>query len=241
MQNRYVGDIGDYVKLAILRELARGRSLGVAWWLLPDENHNGDGGHREYLDRPKKWRRFDPTLFDALLALNKETTRDIRALEDPSLLPNAVFAPEQVPCEMYPSGQRPEKRRLWLLRIKTRFQDRDLVFLDPDNGIAPHELSPTQRCAGKSVLIGEMQELKEDHRAIVIYHHHSRRKGGHTEELCYLANRLRDSGFRVCGALRAKPWSPRAFFILDGDEDLCSRACKIAQVWDGWISWHPDL
>jgi hypothetical protein len=39
MQNRYVGDIGDYVKLAILRALSSCRSLGVAWWLFSDESH----------------------------------------------------------------------------------------------------------------------------------------------------------------------------------------------------------
>ena len=50
MQNRYVADIGDYVKLAILRKLALGRSLGVVWWPSPDEHHNADGGHREYLE-----------------------------------------------------------------------------------------------------------------------------------------------------------------------------------------------
>jgi hypothetical protein len=35
MQNRYVGDIGDYLKLGILRALSRGHRLGVAWWLYP--------------------------------------------------------------------------------------------------------------------------------------------------------------------------------------------------------------
>ena len=60
MQNRYVADIGDYVKLAILRKLALGRSLGVVWWLFPDEHHNADGGHREYLERQNVWKDFDP-------------------------------------------------------------------------------------------------------------------------------------------------------------------------------------
>jgi hypothetical protein len=45
MQDRYAGDIGDFVKLAILRALAPGWHLGVAWWLYPDESHNGDGRH----------------------------------------------------------------------------------------------------------------------------------------------------------------------------------------------------
>ena len=35
MQNRYVGDIGDYLKLGILCALLHGHRLGVAWWLYP--------------------------------------------------------------------------------------------------------------------------------------------------------------------------------------------------------------
>ena len=49
VQNRYAGDIGDYLKLAILRALSRGYRLGIAWWLYPDESHNGDGRHIGYL------------------------------------------------------------------------------------------------------------------------------------------------------------------------------------------------
>jgi len=52
MQDRYVGDIGDYLKLSILRTLSPGYRLGVAWWLFPDEAHNGDGRHVDYLNRP---------------------------------------------------------------------------------------------------------------------------------------------------------------------------------------------
>lgn len=48
MQDRYVGDIGDYVKLGILRALMPGERLGVAWWLYPDEAHNADGRHIGY-------------------------------------------------------------------------------------------------------------------------------------------------------------------------------------------------
>lgn len=66
MQNRYTGDIGDYVKLAILRALSPGYRLGVAWWLYPDENHNQDGRHTGYLNHPESWRHLDPDLFDTL-------------------------------------------------------------------------------------------------------------------------------------------------------------------------------
>ena len=44
MQNRYVGDIGDFGKLGLLRALSsKGLSIGVNWYLTTDESHNGDG------------------------------------------------------------------------------------------------------------------------------------------------------------------------------------------------------
>jgi hypothetical protein len=81
MQNRYVGDIGDYVKLSVLRALSPGYRLGVAWWLNPDEGHNRDGRHIGYLDRPEQWRHFEPDLFDVLAEIVKSDRRDVRALE----------------------------------------------------------------------------------------------------------------------------------------------------------------
>ena len=66
MQNKYVGDIGDYVKLAILRALSPGYRIGIAWWLVVDEHQKKDGRHTSYLCEPEKWRRFDPSLFDGL-------------------------------------------------------------------------------------------------------------------------------------------------------------------------------
>jgi len=239
MQNRYVGDIGDYVKLAILRKLARDRKLGVAWWLFPDENHNGDGGHREYMERPEQWKRYDPGLFDALVLINNRKSRDVRAIEDASLLPNAVFARDKVPCDVRPFAQRPEARQEWLSGMRARFKDCDVLFLDPDNGVAPPGLKPTLQRAGKSVFAEDITALTQNDRPMIVYHHQTRRKGGHQIEICHIAEELRSGGFRVSGVLRAKPWSPRAFFILNGDEDLSHRAVEIPNHWDSWISWNP--
>ena len=44
MQNRYVGDVGDFGKYALLRRIGKaGLSLGVNWYLTPDESHNSNG------------------------------------------------------------------------------------------------------------------------------------------------------------------------------------------------------
>ena len=66
MQDRYTGDIGDFAKYGLLRALIGKRKLGVAWYLFPDENHNADGKHINYLENPCEWRDLDAGLYDNL-------------------------------------------------------------------------------------------------------------------------------------------------------------------------------
>lgn len=240
MQNRYVADIGDYLKFAILRALCPSRRLGVVWWLFPDESHNADGGRREYLQRANEWRAFDPELFDALCRINEGQDHNVRAIENSGILAHAVFVSEQVPCDCLPFSKRPQERSQWLDRVKNSVANCDLLFLDPDNGIASDKLRLTCRGAGKSVTIDELKCLSQGNRAMVVYHHQTRLKGGHGAEIHSLAARIRNAQLKVSGALRAKPWSPRVFFILNGDDDLHRRAENLAKAWDSHISWYPE-
>jgi hypothetical protein len=93
MQNRYVGDIGDYVKLGILRALSPGYRFGVAWWLYPDESHNQEHRHIGYLQNPDQWWKFDPQLFDAKDA----TTDKHRCRLNPAMAATAAAADRGVP------------------------------------------------------------------------------------------------------------------------------------------------
>jgi len=239
MQNRYVGDIGDYVKLAILRALSPDRRLGVVWWLHQDEHHNSDGGHREYLERAEQWRHLDPDLFEALSKIEARKERDVHALENPEILGSAVFASDPVPCELQPYSLRPERWRIWMNGTKEKLRECDLIFVDPDNGIAPEGLRLTLRLAGKYASVEQLQSLGEGGRAMVVYHHQGRFRGGHDSEICSLAGRLARGGFNVSGALRAKPWSPRVFLILNADNRLCKRVKRFAELWGSSVSWHP--
>ncbi|HWF36992.1 MAG TPA: hypothetical protein VG322_00635 [Candidatus Acidoferrales bacterium] len=112
MQNRYVGDIGDYVKLAILRALAAGRNLGVVWWMFPDQKHNKDGSFRKYLERPQDWRKYDADLFDALKKIVVAEDFNVHAIETSGVLPKTVFIRDPVPCECRPFRLRPGEREV---------------------------------------------------------------------------------------------------------------------------------
>jgi hypothetical protein len=239
MQNRYVGDIGDYLKLGILRALSAGHRLGVAWWLYPDENHNGDGRHIGYLSQPDRWRHFDPNLFDSLRQIVASGQRNVRALQAPDILPGAVFAADLIPTGG-PIMQRRQARHKWFQAVRQTAQEADLLFVDPDNGLEPAGYSHGSAKAGKSILLTELRELAKPGRCLIVYHHHTRRAGGHHAEIEHWADRLRKSGFATVDALRAKPYSPRVFFLLDAPADVRQQAEQIEGNWQGLITWHQN-
>ena len=175
MQNRYVGDIGDYLKLGILRALSPGYHLGIAWWLFPDESHNRDGRHISYLNRPDQWRHFDPDLFDTLREIVSSGRRHVHALEAAGVLPGAIFASELIPIGG-PIAQRQQGRHEWLRSIRRRLEAADLLFLDPDNGLEPAGFRPTAAKSGKSIMISEVRELARPGRCLIVYHHQTRRR-----------------------------------------------------------------
>lgn len=239
MQNRYVGDIGDYLKLGILRALSPGYRLGVAWWLYPDESHNRDGRHIGYLQRPERRRHYDRMLFDALAGIVSSNQRHVPTLEAANLLPDALFASEMIPTDG-PLSERRRARNKWFDRMKATLADADLLFVDPDNGLESSGFRHSIPRAGKSVLFSELQELARPGRCLIVYHHHTRRKGGHHAEIEYWIDRLQTNGFPRVDALRAIPFSPRVYFLLGASPDIRHHAERIAVHWGGLITWHPD-
>ncbi len=191
MQNRYVGDIGDYVKLGILRALSPGHRLGVAWWLYPDEAHNDDGRHIDYLKQREQWRHFDPALFDALAKIVTSGERDVRSLEVANILPGAIFASETIPV-VGTIAERLNRRQKSFTTVQHALDGADLPFVDPDNGLEPEGYGHGSATAGKSVLLSELRALARPGRCLIVYHHQTRRKGGHHAEMEHWADRLRE-------------------------------------------------
>lgn len=225
MQDRYAGDIGDFIKFALLRELAQDRNLGVAWYLFPDEGHNSDGGHTEYLDDPGQWRDLDSDLFDALkVVVGGE--RSVRALENVVPL-RAVFSRELLNVRDVPWRQRSEWRNQWFQRTCENLRNADLVFADPDNGIVDDDRNGRSRWRfGKQIPMSEVNALASG-RPAIIYHHNTRWRGGHDEEVSFWLQKLGNDTI----AIRARPYSSRTFFILHPDDELRRRAGSFCERW----------
>ena len=130
MQNRYAGDVGDFGKYGLLRCLCGEPprlSLGVVWYLVSDEPHVQDGKHTRYLarDRERRFRASDPELYDALRKVVSDR-REIAAVERSRVLGDAAFFSKPVDTG---------NRDAWLREALNAVAGRELVFLDPDNGL----------------------------------------------------------------------------------------------------------
>lgn len=225
MQDRYAGDIGDYVKLGLLRALAANRKLGVAWYLHPNEAHNTDGRHITYLSQPTHWRHFDPELFDGLhdLVLN---ARSVAEVERSGLL-TATYHGEPILAARQERHNHQIHRTGWFARLRQTLKTCDIIFADPDNGLvddAPERLRLRQHA--KQISLREALALAVD-RPAVIYHHNTRFKGGHDREVDHWLTHL---GGRAL-AIRATAFSCRTFFIVNPDEETQRRAEEFCARW----------
>src|SRR5690606_30362298 len=113
--------------------------LGVAWYLYPDEIHNGDGRHITYLDAPEQWRYRDPRLFDALARIVSDGQRAVSAVEKSGLLGNARYASALLDFECRRISERRLYRQKWFEEVLGTLADCELVFADPDNGLCEDE------------------------------------------------------------------------------------------------------
>ncbi len=227
MQDRYAGDIGDFAKLALIRALAGEMRVGIAWYLYPDENHNNDGGHTDYLRQPDRWRVLDPLLFDALAGVVGSGQRTVSALEHAALLPGAVYAGDLLEWPGHAFRARAEWRSRWFEAQLNRLTCCDLVFADPDNGLCETErFRPGRRKDWKRISLDEVTRLCAG-RTGIIYHHNTRRAGGHGEEVRHW---LAEIGGDTL-ALRWRSRSPRTFFVVNPTKPVRDRAMQFSDRW----------
>lgn len=230
MQDRYTGDAGDYTKLALLRALAPGRHLGVAWYLHPDEHHNEDGKHIAYLQDSDRWRALDPDLFDALGRI-VAGNRSVAALHESGVLSAHSFD-RPVPDARVAPGDRCVARGKWFSDALAALTTCNLIFADPDNGLVDDNPERRRsRTFGKQLPLCEAQALA-DGRPAIIYHHNTRFVGGHDLEVDHWLNE-----FEHALAIRSNAYSCRTFFIVNPDRELTDRTEQFCARWSDHGVW----
>ncbi len=212
MQNRYTGDIGDFGKLGLLRMLASaGLTIGINWYLTPDERHNNDGRHVQYLNSDR-FRECDEDLWLALKHIVATEQRSIDALQSNRLL-DAIYFPALLDFNGKSKSERRQYRENWHLQALARLSGVDVVFADPDNGlVVPSAIGKVKE--NKYVKPNELGGYFKQGSSVVYYQHKARRVDSfYTEQHNML---IQDDVFKdsIGFALKFKTTSQRYYFFI---------------------------
>ena len=262
MQDRYTGDVGDFGKYGMLRRLcglrdgAEPLKLGVVWYrpnaeLIASESVP-DGRHIAYLcpkqenvgeKQKQEYRCCDPPLYDGLREIVKRCDRRIEAVEETDLLPDAVFYGADVPGPV--KGARGDDRlvdrQTWTEGALQATDGCDVVFLDPDNGLAPASAPITSAKAPKYAYLEEVGKWSKRCQSLVIYHHLGRNHP-HLDQIASWLECLRDE-FKAHDifALHFRRGTSRAFFVLEAERHAHTlRECAQTLADSAWGK-HFDL
>ncbi len=250
MQDRYLGDIGDFAKFGLLRELmasGAAKRLGVLWYLVPDESHTNDGRHISYLEESpgnhERFRRCDPSLYDTLGGLVRGGTRCVSAIGRSGLLPpGTLFHNQALSYRGVRKADRKAHRGEWLTVASKLSESTDLVFLDPDNGL---EVGVDRHAAKgpKYTYYDDLDALNGEDRTLIVYQHANR----HGSMLEQIQGRLGDLQRRLgrpaesLFALRWRRISPRAFLVASASGHRKTLRARAQSMLNGSWGAHFEM
>ena len=180
MQNKYVGDIGDFGKYGLLRYILKNTKvkLGINWCYVKDETNNNDGKHIAYLlnenNNYEIYRKCDEPLYDELFEIVKPkregdkviSESDIRNLDE---IKSRLF--KDTPC----FKELMNNRANWFMYSLEQLTNCDIIFLDPDNGLEVKSYPKTSKRHVKYLYYDEVEQYLQDGKSVIIYQHHDRK------------------------------------------------------------------
>lgn len=222
MQNRYVGDVGDFLKYGLLDFLFQNQSvspklkLGVNWYLVPDEKNKADGKYTNYLKPEKRFSKklqeCNPKLYrqmNEIVFVKKK--RNIAEIEKGNVLPRGTI------FYSAPIGYDNTSRKAWHQAALEKLEKTDVVFLDPDNSIETLKMYSAGKISPKHTLFQEIVDYYERGQSVIIYNHKSRQKKEiYLERFKELSRKLESSTGKEAPIyiLRARRYTVRDFVFL---------------------------
>jgi hypothetical protein len=135
MKNQYVGDINDYRKYDLLQMLSDelNEKILIIWMLTPNDRKN-DGKRIKYLNNPKKWEKYNKTLFGELknIVIKERNIENVQKLSYFNKSDKFEFHSDYLENDII-------KRETYFKNAIEKANTAKIIFFDPDNGIAPHE------------------------------------------------------------------------------------------------------
>ena len=174
MKDQYVGDINDYRKYGLIDKIAKvfGSNILFVWMLTG--NDSTDGNKTTYLNKPQKYRQYNPELFDELVKIVEKKKKDkniknILAIQNSKLLKNYSFFTEILEDDA-------SSRRKYFDDVYKISKKHDLIFLDPDNGIEIPSCKYGTKKSSKYIYWNEIEYIFNNlNKDILIYQHFPRK------------------------------------------------------------------
>ena len=186
VQDRYVGDIGDFSNNGLLRAICgtpekrvAGLKLGVIEYFNEPTSANsgkGDGGKIEYL-------KFSKNNDSAYLECDEVLYRNLQKRVGKSLVcKNELKIDPDKARELLPVDERyhcalvnPYQRVEWVKSAIMKIDDANIVFVNPDMGIATSimckKANANQKRSTEHIYIDELQEINDSNKSLIIYQH----------------------------------------------------------------------
>lgn len=224
MKNQYFGDICDYLKYGLLRTLGRetGLRTGVCWMLTEDDGRT-DGGKIRYLNQHHKWRKHDPELFDTLQTAVQAGQRHTGIAETRGILPGGVYHSDIL------ADNRPA-RQAYFDKLGTLATSCDLLFFDPDNGMAVPSKPLGSRGSSKYLYWEEAGRLARCGKSLIVFQHFARVK----RDVFMADLKRRFAQETGAGWVRALESANVAYFIVpakDHEQALRAACRSVAREW----------
>lgn len=170
MKNQYFGDVNDFKKYGLLKQLSHNGTSEIAvCWTLTEDDSRSDGSRIRYLNDPGRWRPLDPALFDFVRAqVIDKGVRSVDALAGSGILLNCKFFADLLPDDL-------TLRESYFERFFRFARGSDLVFFDPDNGLGITAVKRGKRNSSKYVYPCEVERAWSDGHSVLFYQHFPRR------------------------------------------------------------------
>lgn len=224
MQHRYVPDLGDFSKFAVIDALSGQGALRTAliWYLVDPhelgEGHKNDGKHTTYLHEGRHgYTQCHPDLYRRFQAILATGEKHVGVYARHNVLPNVAYFPEPLSYDGIGMTQRASWREGWRDRAVQAAESACMVLLDPDNGLMADRASVRSRSAVKYATLDECAAFYGGGARSLVVYQHGHRQGTIAQQadaaLCRLAQRLgvkRSDAF----ALRFHRGTTRCYLVV---------------------------
>ncbi len=230
MKDRYFGDVHDYVKYALLRQLTAAERVPVTiCWMLTDDDGGKDGRRTRYLHEPAKWRAAEPRVFDFLHGQVLEGNhRSVKTVERSDVLPHCRFYSRML-------TDNPDQRQSYFDDFLEFARHSELVFFDPDNGVEVKSIKYGHASSAKYLYWQEIERTCRAGHSLMVYQHFPPQP--RSPLVRRVARKLlRSSGAPVVYAIRT---STVAFFLAPrrGGETIYRENVRdLEDTWGGLLS-----